>query len=115
MKYYDNQDNIRERTHTIRVTLQNGAYKGHIAYKMGGNCFGKTLLDWTPECESQEDVEKYVENDCSFEIDDMGYYLYTLRDEEGNTCSFESDERDLEENIVAIEIIDCVVTPNRKD
>lgn len=114
MKYYDNMDNFRERTHTIRITLQCGEHKGHIAYKMGGNCFGKTLLDWSPECDSQEDVDRYVENDCGFRVDeDMGIYLYTLKDDEGNTCEFESDDRELEENIVAIEIVDCVKTPDK--
>lgn len=111
MKYYDNRDNFRERTHTIRVTLQSGQYKGHIAFIMGGNCFGKTLLDWSPDCECQEDVDRYVENDCDFRIDeDMEIYLYTLKDGAGNTCTFESDLSELEDNIIAIEIIDCVIT-----
>lgn len=110
MKYYDNRDNIRERIHTIRVTLQSGEYKGHIAYEVGGNCFGKTLLDWDPECVSQEEVDGYIENDCNFRIDeDYNCYTFTLKDENGNTCDFECDEDEINDNVVAIEIIDCKV------
>jgi hypothetical protein len=110
MKHYNNGDNFKLRTHTIRVTLQSGQHKGHIAFKMGGNCFGLDLLEWSPECIEQEDVERYVENDCQFRIDEeYNCYLYTLKDDEGNECEFESNERELKENVVAIEIVDCVV------
>jgi len=115
MKYYNNTDNFKERTHTIRVTLQSGAYKGQIAYKVGGNCFGKTLLELAPECDSQEDVGRYVENNCNFHIDEENeIYLFTLKDDEGNTCDFECDERELESNIVAVEIIDCAIDEKKK-
>ncbi len=110
MKYYDNNDNLHDRIHTIRVTLQSGEYKGHIVFKVGGNCFGMDLLTWNPECETQEDVDRFVENDCNFRIDEeYNCYLYTLKDENGNECEFESDEDELKDNVVAIEIIDCVV------
>lgn len=103
-------DNFHHRMHTIRVTLQMGEYKGHIAFQMGGNCFGATLLEWNPECDRQEDIDRYVENDCDFRIEeDEEIYLYTLKDENGNTCEFESDEGELKNNVVAIEIIDCVI------
>jgi hypothetical protein len=95
----------------VRVTLQSGKYKGHIAFEIGGNCLGKDLLEFYPDCECQEDVDKYVENDCEFMIDDEdNMYFYKLHnDDEGNTCCFESDLSELEHNIVAIEIINCVV------
>lgn len=110
MKFYNNLDNFYERTHTIRVTLQIGEYKGHIAYKMGGNCFGKTLLDWNPDYDDQEDINRYVENDCNFRLDeDYDVYLFTLKNENGETSNFECDLYDLENNVVAIEIVDCVV------
>jgi hypothetical protein len=110
MKYYDNRDNFHERTHTIRVTLQSGEYKGHIAYKVGGNCFGSTFLEWNPECDTQEDINGYVENDCNFRVDEeCDIFLFTLTNEKGDKCDFECDERELEENVVAIEIIDCIV------
>lgn len=110
MKNYDNSDNFRDRVHKIRVTLQSGEYKGHIAFEMGGNCFGMDLLTWDPECNTQEDIERYVENDCKFRIDeDCDIYLFELKDDNGNTCMFECDEYDLKRNVVAIEIVDCVI------
>lgn len=111
MKNYDNSDNFREKVHTVRVTFQSGKYKGHIAFKMGGNCRGKDLLDWDADYEEQENVEKYVENDCQFRIDDEGnIYCMVLKDDEGNELEIECyDSREVDENIVAIEIIDCLV------
>lgn len=110
MKNYNNDKYASNRFHTVRVTLQSGEYKGHIAERVGGNCLGKYLLEWNPDCDSQEDVEKYVENDCNFEIDDENeIYCYTLADDQGNKCSFESDIEELEHNVVAIEIVDCVI------
>jgi hypothetical protein len=115
MKYYDNRDNFRNRTHTIRITLQSGEYKGHVAYKMGGNCFGLDLLTWDPECTCQEDIDQYVENDCDFRSDDdSGWFFFTLKDDAGNECEFECDERELRDNVVAIEFIDCVVDKRAK-
>lgn len=111
MKYYDNSDNCRERIHTVRVTFQSEKYKGHIAFEIGGNCRGKDLLAWDAECEDQEGVEKYVENDCQFRVyDDVNTYFMVLKDDEGNELEIECyDSREVDENIVAIEIIDCVV------
>lgn len=111
MKYYDNNDNHRERTHTVRVTFQSGKHKGHIAFEIGGNCRGKDLLEWDVECEDQESVEKYVENDCQFRIyDDEDTYFMVLKDDEGNELKIECcDSSEVDEIIVAIEIIDCVV------
>lgn len=108
---YDNSDNFRERVHTVRVTFQSGKYKGHIAFEVGGNCRGKDLLDWDVYCEDQESVEKYVENDCKFRIDDKeNIYFMVLKDDEGNELEIECyDSREVDENMVAIEIIDCIV------
>ncbi len=70
MESYDNRYDACSKVHTVRVTLQSGPYKGHIAYEIGGNCFGLDMLDWNPECEDQYDIELYVENDCEFRFDE---------------------------------------------
>lgn len=116
MKNYDNHQPYKMKTHTIRATLQSGPYKGHIAYKRSGNVYGAEILKYTGLDDMlPEDVEKFVENDCEFRIteehpdyDDVAEYLYTyiLKDEEGNTCKFETyEEDDVLNNVVALEII----------
>lgn len=109
MKYYDNLDNHHERIHTVQITLQSGEYIGHIAYEVGGNCFGVNLLEPPFESHGQDDIEKYVINDCIFayhEKDDS--FTATLKNSAGDGCEHEWDIHDLYNCVVAIELIDCV-------
>ncbi|MEY8001565.1 DUF5406 family protein [Clostridium sp. Mt-5] len=110
MKYYNNTDNFRKRTHTVRVTFQFEDYKGHIAYKMGGNCMGLDILNtFDPDCIDQDDIEGLVENDCNFAYnEDMNLFSLTLNNDKGETVEFEEDEAsDISAKVVTIEIIDC--------
>jgi hypothetical protein len=110
MKNYDNSDNYRKRTHTVRITLQSGEFKGHIAYKVGGNCLGLELLEWLPEEVEQEDIDIYVENDCEFKlIEDGALFSIKLKDDDGAVYVIEPDDDDIRSLIVGIKIIDCEV------
>lgn len=37
--------NIRNGIHTVKVTLQQWDYVGHIIYKIGGNCYGRNVME----------------------------------------------------------------------
>ena len=57
--------------HTIRVTFMQWDYIGHVAFEIGGNCKGAELMDFTfLECDNQEDIDRYSENDCQFSYDE---------------------------------------------
>ena len=63
MKFYENLDNFKHRTHTIEITLQLGEYKGTIKKTIGGNCFGLSVLQAFDVDDIEED-EKFLENNC---------------------------------------------------
>lgn len=95
--------------HTIRVTFMCEDYVGHIAYKVGGNCKGATLLNTDfLENDTQEDIERYVENDCCFEYnEDCDCFSYVLRNSDGDTWEFgDESPNDVANIVVSIEIID---------
>lgn len=57
--------------HVIRVTFMQWDYIGHVAFEIGGNCKGAELMDFTfLECDNQEDIDRYSENDCQFSYDE---------------------------------------------
>ena len=62
LKYYD--PNFRG-VHVVRATFMAWDYVGHVAWPIGGNCRGAAMLDTDfLECDTQEDIDRYVENDC---------------------------------------------------
>lgn len=112
MKKYENLDNFREREHIIEVTLQSGIYKGTLKQKVGGNCFGLSILhSFDPDCICEDDT--FYENNCGFKMveDDDGEYWFTcvLKDDEGNECEVEEEMKYLESLIVKLEIVDCKI------
>ena len=100
MKKYD--PDIREGIHTVKITLQQWEYKGHIIMYIGGNCKGKTLLDFDFEYEID-----FPNNDCEMKYDeDYDCFSCILKDENGNTLECCGDAEDMNNMIVAVEIID---------
>lgn len=96
--------NIRYGIHTVRITIQQWGYVGHITKKVGGNCKGIDVMDFDFE---YDDLD--LENDCSLQFDEGADYLTaTLRDEAGNTLLVDGSARDFNRMIVAVEIIDLV-------
>lgn len=102
-----NLDEFNNTTHTIRVTFMYEDYIGHISYKISGNCRGADLLDANfLEYTDQEDIDKYVENDCELKVDeDWNIFSIVLHSPDGGTFSFEGKDDELQEFIVAIEIV----------
>lgn len=95
--------------HSVRVTFMQWAYTGHITFEIGGNCHGADLLNCDfLEMDTQEDIERYLENDCSFtyhepEFEDSdGYYSALLKDADGNALEVYGDEEEFKKMIVSI-------------
>lgn len=100
MKSYD--PNIYKGIHTVRITIQQWGYVGHITQQIHGNCKGRDILDFDFECEDGEN-----ENDCSLQFDEeYEYFKAVLKDENGNTLEVEGEAEDFNKMIVAVEIVD---------
>lgn len=108
--------NIYNSIQTVRLTLQEWEYTGHIAFEIGGNCKGAELLENVIDY-LDEDI-KFVENDCEFKFnkpDDEdtnedyadGWYSMTLKNKVGDELSCNDTlPDDLPKMLVAVEIID---------
>lgn len=96
--------NIINGVHTIKFTLQNGEYKGHLFQKIHGNCKGISILNVDFY---SEEIEK-IENDCKMEYDEeVGLYSFELKDKDGNILIFDGVSPDeIEDMVVCSEIID---------
>ncbi len=93
---------IRDGVHRVKVTLQQWKYVGHIWTNMGGNCYGKAILDFDFEC-----VDGSLENDCELKYhEDEDWFSAALKDKDGNICKVDGSASDFNDMIVAIEIID---------
>lgn len=92
---------IRNGVHRVKVTLQQWQYVGHIWINMGGNCYGKALLDFDFECEDGES-----ENDCELKYhENEEWFTAVLKDQDGNSCRVDGSAADFNDMIVAIEIV----------
>ena len=96
--------NIAYGIHTVKVTLQQWEYTGHIIWRVGGNCKGKSVLNF--DFEDFEDGFD-LENDCEIECDD-GLLSCILHDGEGNELEIEGEWEEMNELIVGMEVIDFV-------
>lgn len=100
MKNYD--PNIYSGIHTVKITIQQWGYVGHIIQKIRGNCKGRDVLDFDFECEDAEN-----ENDCNLQFDeDFDYFSAILKNESRDTLEVEGDAEEFNKMIVALEIID---------
>ena len=100
MENYD--PNIEYGIHTVKVTLQQWEYVGHIIWRVGGNCTGKSVLDFDFE-QFEDDFD--LENDCQMKCDE-GLLSCVLHDGEGNELEIEEEWEEMNKLIVGMEIID---------
>lgn len=100
MKNYD--PNIERGIHTVKITIQQWDYVGHIFQKISGNCRGRDILDFDFWSDSDD-----LENDCQLSFDDESDYFFAiLENENGGTLEVDGDAEDFNNMIVAVEIID---------
>lgn len=97
--------------HVIRVTFMQWGFVGHIAFKIGGNCKGASLLDFTfLDCDVQEDIDRYTENDCQFSFDeDYEIYRAMLKNTDGDGLEVEGDTEEFKDMVVGIEIAEVTM------
>lgn len=102
MKNYD--PNIHKGIHAVEITIQQWDYVGHIKQRIGGNCKGKSILDFDFESEDSD-----LENDCNLSYD-KGYdcFCATLKNESGDILEVEGDSEQFNDMIVKTEILDYV-------
>ncbi len=102
MESYD--INIYDGTHKVKVTLQCKEYIGHIIYDMGGNCHGLTIIQ---SADFETETFEYSENDCKLQYDERSdYFTAELVSEDGDILIVEGDGAEMNDMIVAVEIID---------
>lgn len=106
MKSYDISSTIKNRIHTVKATFQKGEYKGHIKFKVCGNCVGLEILNIDFDLLN---TDRLIENDCDFSWDDKeGVYDLTLKDKYGETCFINGIEEDeIGDYVVAVKIVNC--------
>lgn len=93
--------NIISGIHEIMVTLQCSEYVGHIIKKVGGNCHGIDILNF--DFENEDD---FSDNDCNLKYhEDCDYFTAELKDENGNTLLIDGDAKDMNDMVVAVEIL----------
>ena len=102
MKNYDL--NIKNGVHTVKITLQAWEYFGHIIYTIGGNCKGRTIINF--DFEDYTDGDEFPNNDCQMEYDEYyEYFRCVLSDLDGNKLKYCNDAEGMNNLIVATEII----------
>ena len=92
----------KKSVHTVRVTLMQEDYIGHVSYEAYGNYIGADALDVDYFLET---AEKFTENDCEFEWTE-DFFSATLRNESGDKLPISGMDTDLRRLIVGMEIVD---------
>ena len=89
LKYYD--PNFRG-VHVVRATF--------MAWAMLDTDF--------LECDTQEDIDRYVENDCQFSFaEESETYSAVLHREDGDTLEYSGDEDEFKSILISMEICEC--------
>lgn len=99
--------------HTVRVTLQYHEYKGCFAYEVGGNCLGLAILRTfeADELGGMIEIDELISNDIQLWYDENeDLYFAELKNDQGNKVKIEASGDDLEDMVVAIEIISAEAT-----
>lgn len=85
----------------MQITLQMWDYVGHIIRKIRGNCKGLAVLYFDFEIE-----DEFPESDCQLEYHEDGdFFSCVLKNENGATLECENDAQEMNDMIVAVEIL----------
>lgn len=102
MKFYRGTD-CENGVHTIKVSLQFGEHRGAFTYEVGGNGAGLAVLEFSPECEVDEDFcSKIKSENLKLSITEYDEICVKFL-ETGATLYF--DLSDFENLITGIEIV----------
>lgn len=104
MKKYDL--NMRGGSQVVETIIQSGEYKGRIISIIGGNCFGRDVLDF--DFGAEDDT---VRNDCNLQCEyDESWWRAILHDKDHNKLHVDGSDEDFNGMIVKNEIIGQFVT-----
>lgn len=104
MKFYDTESSMG--VHEVKITFQDQDYKGHVVWRVGGNCKGFSVMDFDNYCWDGDTVINFKENTCSLKFDDdLGCFTMELMNEDGDTCGYELECEELGDYVVAMEIL----------
>lgn len=99
MKKYDL--NMRCGSQVVETIIQSGEYKGRIISIIGGNCYGRCVLDFDFGIE-----EDNVRNDCNLQCDyEEDLWNAILHDKDNNKLCVDGSSEDFNDMIVKNEII----------
>ena len=104
MKEY-NPDNFiwyGNAVHTVRMTLMQQDYTGHLTYEVRTNCTGAEVLETE---RLLDDAMKFIENDCDFAWVEE-FFTATLQNDNGDKLPVSGMYTDLRRLIVGMEIVD---------
>lgn len=106
-EYDPNMQNEDNNKQYVEVTLMQWEYKGHIIQAIGGNCLGLDILNSIDfETDTEFDTPS-TKNDCNLTYhENEDFFTATLHDDEGNELYVEGDSAEMNQMIVAVEIID---------
>jgi hypothetical protein len=100
----------------VQITFQIDDFMGRIAYKVSGNCSGLNIINYFDVSNILDKFHHLILNDCNIRLhsdnidfDEYKYwYSVVLKNCKGEELLTDSlDISDLENIIVAVEIIDC--------
>lgn len=94
--------NARFGTHTIKVSLQTGNYKGYVTYQIGGNMKGANLLDTDGDSLYSHN---YKDNQAKLKNLDDDWFSMSLVASNGDSILIEEEWDYIENYIVGVEII----------
>lgn len=100
LKNYD--PNISWAKHTIKVSFMIWDYKGYVAYKVGGNTKGLSLI--TIDSDSLYDAD-FKDNPVNFRNLDEDWFAMELTNDKGDSTHVEDEFDRLGDYIVGVEII----------
>ena len=103
MKEY-NPDNFiwyGNAVHTVRMTLMQQDYTGHLIYEVRTNCTGADALETERLVDEAAEI---IENDCDFAWVEE-FFTATLHNEDGDNLPVSGMYTDLRRLIVGMEIV----------
>ena len=105
MKNYD--PNIYMGIHTLRITIMNFDFVGHIEKEVGGNCRGKSMIESGLDIfEEFEGETKFMRSDCELTALPNEMLRAVLTNEKGEQLIITEHYSEFEDMIVGVEIID---------
>lgn len=113
MKSYDGL-NYSYGTHRVRVTLQDGEFKGSFSFEVGGNCKGYNVLEFDIIGCDSDDIKHFNKSKGMkmhrYEEEDDYIYLVLTTDVDNvtgefKTCEYELRDEEFMKMITKIEIV----------